>query len=156
MLCVLKIHSLPKDFRLYARSVAAKSSIRLSGSNAPSRSAASTCISCAAPPAPALQQWLSGHSSPSTDSARSYGRSPLASRGRFKQFFFRHRLLHFVEDAAIGRHDKLSVRQRFCRLNKLTGGAHRIGHLDNGLRRFRVNQKSGIGIDFLNGSTPGF
>lgn len=62
----------------------------------------------------------------------------------------------FVEDAAIGRHDKLSVRQRFCRLNKLTGGAHRIGHLDNGLRRFRVNQKSGIGIDFLNGSTPEF
>lgn len=29
---------------------------------------------------------------------------------------FRHRLLHFVEDAAIGRHDKLSVRQRFAAL----------------------------------------
>lgn len=88
------------------------------------------------------------HRHPRTVRAATAGR-PLASRGRFKQFFFRHRLLHFVEDAAIGRHDKLSVRQRFCRLNKLTGGAHRIGHLDNGLRRFRVNQKSGIGIDFF-------
>ena len=46
---------------------------------------------------------------------------PFTGGGRFQQRFLRHRLLHFIKDTAIGRHNELLVRQRPGRVDKLAG-----------------------------------
>ncbi len=73
-------------------------------------------------PARDPRQWLSGHSSPSTDNARNCGRSPLRRRWALPAAFLRHRLLHFIEIprsvAAIA-----GAGASFRRRNQLAGGA---------------------------------
>ena len=65
-------------------------------------------------PARDPRQWLSGHSSPSTDNARSCDRSLLRRRWALPAAFLRHRLLHFIENTAIGGHDQLALGQAFA------------------------------------------
>ena len=71
---------------------------------------------------------------------------PLPCGRCFKQLFIRTRLLHFVKNAAIGSNNKLGMRQRFRSRNQLTGRAYRISHINNRLRRFRMDQHGRLWI----------
>ncbi len=73
----------------------------------------------------------------------------IATGRRLDHLLVRTSLLHLVEDAAIGRHYQLLLGQLFGRLDQLTGGAHRIGQLDDGSRRLRVHQHGRIRVLLL-------
>ncbi len=123
--------------------------MRFSGTSAFSRSAASTWISCCAPPAPALRQSPSGHSSPSTGNARSCGRSPLLRRSALRTAPCPDRPAASCKDTAIGGDDQLLMRQCFRRLNQLAGRSHRIRQFNHRLWRFGMHQNGRLRIERL-------
>ena len=75
-------------------------------------------------------------------------RTVTRSRGLDK-YLVRAQLLHLVENAAIGGHNKGLVRQVLRRSNQLTGRAHGIGQIDHRLRRLRVHQNRCIRVQRL-------
>src|SRR5690606_10416510 len=88
------------------------------------------------------------HGHPGAVGATAAGGTAAGGR-RLDELLVGAQLLHLVEDAAVGGDDEHLVGQRLGGLDQLTGGAYRVGQLDDRLGGFRMNQHGGFRIQGL-------
>ena len=85
------------------------------------------------------------HRHPRTERA-TFAASAVARRRCGDEFFVGRLLLHFVQDAQIGRHDEFFFRTRYGGFEQFAGRADHIAQFNNALRRFGMNQHHRVGV----------